>query len=478
MVGRVTASTLTGARSSTGLMLGVSVGVSLLVGALLGSLPARSVPFFASVVVLSLLAVSAMLRLELLIYFVILTSAPAGLLQTLDKVDLGNTTLSVSGLRWGYVLVVMAFIVLANFKKIRVPMYAVALAALPCWTSLTMITSGVGSVGLKDVLFYTAPFAMLVYCQHTLRATRGVTANHFEGALLASVLIPIAMYAILTPAGLVQLTEIGPVGLIGPRAVAIYLLIPLACGLARWRYAAGPKARTVAMTTSILALLTILFTLSRTASMVGLLLFGVSRLRPSRKFISSARTMAGIALAVAVLTLVPQFRERLFFGANPEFLGYVESFNTAGRNKTWPLTFERALERPVLGWGPGSSRLLVGELLSYKHTDAEYHPHNEYLQVFHDMGIVGILCLVGSWGTLLWRQSRRWKQADRDGDPVLAARSLAALLGIMALMLTSLTDNTFHYAFAVLPAILLVGIAEHQAEDRSAIRGSEQFEQG
>jgi O-antigen ligase len=449
-------------------MLGVAVGISLLLGALLGSLPAQLLPFFASGVLLTLLAVGVLWKSELLIYFVVLTSALSGLLRAFGNLNVGNTTISVSGLRWGYVVVVMGFVLLADMKRVRIPRHALLLAGLPCWTALTLLTSRSGSIGFKDVLFYSMPLVMLIYSQHTLKVTHGRPAARFERALLGSVLLPIMLYALLIPLGLVVATENGPKGLIGPRAVALYLLIPQVLGLALWRYADNARERLLGAATALLSLMTIVFTLSRGATLIGVLLIGLSRLKRGRKIRSGILTVAGVGLAVGVLMLVPQLRERSFFRSNLAFFGYVESFNTAGRNKMWPLTFQHALERPLVGWGPGSSRLLMGELLVNKNV-TDYHPHNEYLQVFHDTGLIGLLFLTGSWGVLLWRQFKQWRQAEQSGKVRASRSSLAALLGVVALMLTALTDNTFHYAFVVLPVMLLVAISEHRARENLSV---------
>ena len=82
---------------------------------------------------IALLAIGVLWKSELLIYFVVLTSAMSGLLRAFGNMDLGNTTISVSGLRWSYVVVVMGFVLLADVKRVRVPRYA---WSPPTWTPI------------------------------------------------------------------------------------------------------------------------------------------------------------------------------------------------------------------------------------------------------------------------------------------------------------------------------------------------------
>jgi O-antigen ligase len=126
----------------------------------------------------------------------------------------------------------------------------------------------------------------------------------------------------------------------------------------------------------------------------------------------------------------------------------------------WPATFNHALENPIFGWGLGSARLLVAGVLPRKEAE-QYHPHNEYLQVFHDMGVVGVILLLLAWILLLTQHWRGWKAAHLAANYLQAKWHMASTLSIGMVLITSVTDNTLHYTFVVGPVFMLVALASH-----------------
>ena len=68
-----------------------------------------------------------------------------------------------------------------------------------------------------------------------------------------------------------------------------------------------------------------------------------------------------------------------------------------GRLGIWALVLERSLERPWLGHGFHSFRNVIPPFGSFE----AWHAHNELLQQFYAYGIVGIVLLIGAYGSLL-----------------------------------------------------------------------------
>jgi O-antigen ligase len=200
------------------------------------------------------------------------------------------------------------------------------------------------------------------------------------------------------------------------------------------------------------------------ASLTALLLLATFRLHPAKPWNLIPQLFVGVAVFGLILFQVPWFRDRSFFKADVSVSESWRHFNTAGRaDSFWPLTIEHALQRPVFGWGLGGARVFLGQFgpkVKGKWEPSDYHPHNEYLQVFHDMGTPGLLLMLLTWGTLMTRYWRDWKQAHLLGNPLVAKWSMAATIGMAAVLFTILTDNTLHFASVMTPVFIIVACAE------------------
>jgi hypothetical protein len=169
-----------------------------------------------------------------------------------------------------------------------------------------------------------------------------------------------------------------------------------------------------------------------------------------------------IALAVALLLAfaeTPAFKERFFHDPEQATLGDAfwgsPQLNTAGRGELWPKLVDRCGPAQPLGLGLGST-----DPLSFGLTDgAMVHPHNEYLRVWCETGVVGS---IGFWGFFVLLAGRRLVALTRGrGDRLLQA---AAAQAVLALLLFAITDNPILYtAHFMVPAMLLMGLAEAEA---------------
>jgi O-antigen ligase len=132
------------------------------------------------------------------------------------------------------------------------------------------------------------------------------------------------------------------------------------------------------------------------------------------------------------------------------------TISVSGRGKFWTATWRSWESSPWVGHGAGSSEYLP---LQYLPPDSFYaHPHNDYLRILHDYGIVGaVLWLIG--GSVLLRATKRaWRAAAINGGSQ-AGVHLAAVLGMTALALAMITDNVVIYVFFMAPLAMLVGFS-------------------
>jgi len=164
---------------------------------------------------------------------------------------------------------------------------------------------------------------------------------------------------------------------------------------------------------------------------------------------------------------IPSYRERYFFSEKATLTSdSLQDMNSAGRfDYMWPLTFNHAMQNPIIGWGTGSAAVLVGASMP-KPKSANYMPHNENLNAFHDLGVIGAILLLAAWLSLWWRQWQTWKAAHLRKNAVQAKWSMAATLSISALLFTSVTDNGMHYVFVGGPLFIIVAVAIWLSEFR------------
>lgn len=244
-----------------------------------------------------------------------------------------------------------------------------------------------------------------------------------------------------------------------PRALALVALIPICWHLARW--ASGH-----------------VWDLLPVAAWVAAIIVSLSRMA------------AGAALAVALLTLVvhASARHRIRWTHLTLLLallgGMLLAVGTVGpfrerlskpqdRLPIWRDVVSSAMEAPILGKGPGSSQ--VEEVLRYwwtspplhlprsrRHYDyAEYwavHPHNDYLRVWHDLGLPGAALFVVALGLSLYALCGACRPGrHREAGAGTAQLGLAGLLTLVALMIAMTTDNPLVYPFVIGPAATLIG---------------------
>jgi len=242
--------------------------------------------------------------------------------------------------------------------------------------------------------------------------------------------------------------------LVGPRAVALLAITPVGWHLARWAHGKPGSG-----TRSVLWIVTVMASLSRTATAVALVAAGLSFLAQAwtmpRRLVRQLPFVGLGAGAMVVLVLIyqTQFHARFLEGYNTVAVAGVE-ISTSGRDNIWPVVIASALKHPIVGGGLGSSQAALVEF------DRENvgHPHNDYLRIWHDGGVIGLLFLLlafGRWLTVLGGQWTRAVRCNRAHQEV----HLAAFLTLTGILLAALTDNGFVYAYLMGPAGLLAGAA-------------------
>ncbi|HAL16506.1 MAG TPA: hypothetical protein DCP32_07070 [Anaerolineaceae bacterium] len=241
---------------------------------------------------------------------------------------------------------------------------------------------------------------------------------------------------------------------IGGRTLALLLLPILALYIARWRYTPGIVQKISYMIASLGLTSTVITSLSRTASVIMMAFIWPARF--FKRFFS-ASTFAILILVASFFALwlsLPQVQARFFPTGIENFdLAKIKSIDTQGRTRLWTLTWNSAIEKPIFGHGGGFSKLLVREAYRLD------HPHNEYLRVFADTGIVGVFLLLVAWGGRILHHFKKWRSAQKVHSRT-AMYHFAALLTVGAVCLSFVTDNTLAYVFVTIPTFCIFSLAD------------------
>lgn len=191
----------------------------------------------------------------------------------------------------------------------------------------------------------------------------------------------------------------------------------------------------------------VVVTLSRTASVVAIvmLMFVAVRGRPRGRFLRAVlyAVLAGASLVALWFVYMP-FRERFLTGDNAVIINGV-SVNTSGRTAIWDVLLSDLNSSPWFGHGAGAAQRAV---------NAAYptisHPHSDYLRILYDFGYVGLACFVAG---ILLLMIRIVSRISAHGPWI----HWSALVGLLAVCLSAITDNVLVYPFVMLPLGVIVG---------------------
>jgi O-antigen ligase len=250
---------------------------------------------------------------------------------------------------------------------------------------------------------------------------------------------------------------------IGPRSFGIVALFGVAWYASRWRFG---KPRALVLTA--LLLLEIGASLSRVALVTGLVMLTLGRVSATVKGWLWGLLSLGLAVAGFwwMFNSIDPLRDHFLLGDARLRVGDV-AINVSGRSAIWRVTYDSFLDSPWVGKGAGSASHLVLERFR-----TIGHPHNDYLRVMHDYGIVGLSLWLLAWLRVLWhlwaqaRFSEKWGRAD-------AQLQFAAFLGTLGTCLMMITDNPMTYVFVMAPLGVMVGAATGAA---SAVRYTQAWE--
>ena len=176
--------------------------------------------------------------------------------------------------------------------------------------------------------------------------------------------------------------------------------------------------------------------------------------------------------ALVVVTWVPAVSQRMFSGFGSEQDGIVRHENeaqiTSGRNTVWPLVINKIKENPIFGYGRQAMQTTgLTAYVSEKLHDSFPHPHEAYLEMLLDNGIIGLLGIIPIYFLALKRGTSLF--LDRSEKQYEAAGG-AALALVLALLFASFGAQTLYPREGVVGMWAAVGVAFRVYENRERKR--------
>jgi O-antigen ligase len=165
--------------------------------------------------------------------------------------------------------------------------------------------------------------------------------------------------------------------------------------------------------------------------------------------------LAPIAV-IAILVVAPGVAERMLEGFTPETRSVPTRIQqvqgsgdgadaytiTAGRNLIWPYVIDKIGDRPWFGYGRlAMVRTGLTHFLSTQLDEGFSHPHNAYLEMLFDNGIVGFALVMPFYGLLLLRSFTLFRDSR---SPLFVAVGGATAAMILGLLIASLGSQSFY----------------------------------
>jgi O-antigen ligase len=428
------------------------LGAGIVAGAVVIGAGAGAVPFLTmGVVVGALLAVFALTKpLALVTLMLVIGPVDLSFLTGGFKSMFGQLGgLDMNGIRLIGLTAALGLVTIADPRVGRLVFRPTAIfyAALLAYGAFTLTFSPVPLHGLRLLLKLGYPFLVFIVIAG-LSPTRHQLDRLMDAVLIgAAVLCMIVnpLYVIYGDferviGGWVRLQGLG----VHQNPFAFYLTIPLLIGIVRFTTRRQVRYLLLAALCSAWMVLTIT-RIAFLGVVVALLATGVLSAVAARhtRFLLAA-VAVGVLLAVPyappvlerTLGFVPSPGELVTLLRNPQAL--VQVMNWEGRQAVWAVVFQAFQTSPVGGLGLGASSFVLTVNFPWF---ALGPPHNDYLRLLTDTGVVGAALF--SLAMLAWTAVATG--AARLADRTTREYALSAVGSIAAFATVGLTDNPFDY---------------------------------
>ena len=150
--------------------------------------------------------------------------------------------------------------------------------------------------------------------------------------------------------------------------------------------------------------------------------------------------------AIAVCVALPGVRERFtqgFGGRSGNVVVRTDDYKiTSGRTVAWPHVIEKIGESPFIGYGR-KAMITTGlkDWLWDEFRESFPHPHNAYLELLLDNGVIGFVCVMPFYMVILWQAFSLF--LDKENALVSCVGGIACAL-VLALLIAAVGSQTFY----------------------------------
>ena len=421
-----------------------TAAAALWFGYMVARTPALALAGVACMIVALAIAVRPRFGLALLL---VIGPLPLGFATGGDRSLLGavgGTT--VNGVILTTTVVVLVFVLLARRRLV----WALAAFALPVfwvvWSTLTLLYTDWPDEGVRLAfkLWFVLLVGMLTY--YVCQSSSGMSLVRrwwYVGYAVSTVLglYWLGRYGIQTfAAGNVY--AYGPFR--APNPFAFYWLATLIFAGSLWASERRRLDLLVAVTAGIQAVATQTRIAIAALVVVLLLMVLLEARRGATKLVGVLVVATMVVGMLVALVTFPALQYGVFFG-QVDTVGEAVSTATAnrldtqGRDRVWSAVYEGAVSgSPIVGQGIGSSTRFFQTAST---TGMAGVVHNEYLRVFYEQGLVGLVMLLAVLALSVAYLAARYRHARGLERDLLAG----AIVGVVAYAIIAITDNAMDY---------------------------------
>lgn len=294
---------------------------------------------------------------------------------------------------------------------------------------------------------YLKPLMLVVFAYLLANAMKeSVRPERFFIVFVFAALMPALAVFVLIAVGGVSLGELqaqrnfmGPIGMHANEMALclVYALGPILFVIGALR---GVVARFFCMASLVVIVAALLLTFSRGGFLAMVVVFGIYMLRNQKittLFVSAA------LISLALLFAPTAIKDRLSTGVEEGAVGHVSGNLTdpltAGRVAVWEKLAPEVLKSPI--WGKGLGSTAWSDLVRSR-VYLAVHPHNMYLAIVLDLGVLG-LALFGLWYFRVL-QAQRSLEKNLSLSPVLRSFMGGAFASLAGALLMCLTNGDYY----------------------------------